>query len=669
MAGVPENLERMKNFGGQAMSTRIFFIFSALLPIWIQGATFTQGPEASLQGGKITVAFTVSAATDVEVAIVDTPGIIVRHLAAGVLGGTYNPPEPLVPGLSQTIEWDGKDDYGNWAVNGPYRVRVRLGVTVEYKRSLSTRVMTTGSRSWGPDSSNPLATYLSTDHPLYERDSSLYEEETVLDIAVDDNTDKLYLKLGLNQNWGTGAVHTHLGMYNGLTGDFLGILDRLDWDLPICMSEDRGTPVLSWDGRFIYYSEGSFNVIYCPDNAPLGNIVRFNTDGSQAPWAATGKAYVSGMYNGDQHTRGHAVGPDGSLYALHYAADNTAKCPNCTLFTEPSGADTRYQTPYALSIIRNGVIDEPMKVKIYAPVNCVKVDLQGNMYVAAGLRPSGLTVPDFVEADSLAGSSGESFSQTYWAEKMYGSILKFDSTGGAIDRFDDAGALVNSGDYQANRPLVAKGGFQWAHYGFSHVLSHADAHKCFCNVSAFDVDRFGRIFYPNTFQHEIVAIDNNRNMIWRLKNRDLPEVAIGLGHQVEVTDNNLYVADWINNQIVVFGLTPETEEIVNLPLSVESGTGLPNTGKALASYPNPFNPATRILLHIQEQWRGKAEVKIFDVNNRLVKTLFSGSAKPGLYTLAWDGKDNSGKKAASGIFVCRLKCGNVVKTRKLLMAR
>jgi flagellar hook assembly protein FlgD len=646
----------------------VFIILLLACPT-VFSAAFTQGPQAAMQNGKITITFAVDVSTDVEVAILDASSSIVRHLASGVLGGQNDPPEPLQPGLSQSLEWDGKDDYGNWATDGPYRVRVRLGLTLQYTRSLSTRVMTTGTRSWGADSSNPLETYLSMDHPFFERDSSLYEEETVLDITVDDNTDKLYLKLSLNQNWGTGAIHTHLGMYNGLTGDFLGILDQLDWDLPICKSEDRGTPVLSWDGQFIYYSEGSFNVIYCPDNTPLGNIVRFNIDGSQAPWAATGKAYVSGMYNGDQHTRGHAVGPDGSLYALHYAADNTTKCPNCTLFSEPSGAETRYQTPYALSIIRNGVIDEPMKVKIYAPVNCVKVDLLGNMYIAAGLRPSGLTVPDFVEVDSLAGLGGENFSQTYWAEKMYGSILKFDSTGGAIDRFDDAGALVSSGDYQANRPLVAKGGFQWAHYGLSHVLSHADAHKCFCNVSAFDVDRFGRIFYPNTFQHEIVAIDNNRNMIWRLKNRDIPEVAIGLGHQVEVTDNNMYVADWINNQIAVFGLSPETEEIVDLPTSVENGFDLTGAGKDLSNYPNPFNPRTCISFHIKGKMSGKTEVKIFDLNNRLVKTLLLKNIKPGLHTLFWDSSDNSGKKAASGVYFCRLKYGNKVQNRKLILMR
>jgi NHL repeat len=89
---------------------------------------FANKPVARKANGKMVIAFAVSAATDVEVAILDAKGKVVRHLAAGVLGGKTPPPPPLKPGLSQKLEWDGNDDYGQKVSGGPFSVRVRAGM-------------------------------------------------------------------------------------------------------------------------------------------------------------------------------------------------------------------------------------------------------------------------------------------------------------------------------------------------------------------------------------------------------------------------------------------------------------------------------------------------------------------------------------------------------------
>ncbi|MGB2820110.1 MAG: hypothetical protein WBF17_03955, partial [Phycisphaerae bacterium] len=66
---------------------------------------FAAPPTAKQADGKTTIEFAVSAATDVEVAILGADGKVVRHLAAGVLGGETPPPVPLKPGLSQGLAW------------------------------------------------------------------------------------------------------------------------------------------------------------------------------------------------------------------------------------------------------------------------------------------------------------------------------------------------------------------------------------------------------------------------------------------------------------------------------------------------------------------------------------------------------------------------------------
>ncbi len=79
--------------------------------------------------------FELDALTDVELAIVDpATSIVVRHLAAGVLGP--NVPPPLAPNsVAQKIEWDGKDDYGQ-PIADPAKlaVRVRAGMSAKLDR-------------------------------------------------------------------------------------------------------------------------------------------------------------------------------------------------------------------------------------------------------------------------------------------------------------------------------------------------------------------------------------------------------------------------------------------------------------------------------------------------------------------------------------------------------
>jgi len=93
-------------------------------------AEFTRKPRVVRKNGGLRISFAVSAAIDVEVAVLDAKGKVVRHLAAGLLG--KNAPAPLAKNsLQQELLWDGKDDLGNPTRDTrhatPLRVRVRLG--------------------------------------------------------------------------------------------------------------------------------------------------------------------------------------------------------------------------------------------------------------------------------------------------------------------------------------------------------------------------------------------------------------------------------------------------------------------------------------------------------------------------------------------------------------
>ena len=97
---------------------------------------FKTPPKVSRSGDQISVAFAVNETTDVEVAVLNAKGQVVRHLAAGVLGGKNPPPAPLKAGLEQQLTWDSKDDLGKAATGGPFQVRVRAGLSVQFGRTI-----------------------------------------------------------------------------------------------------------------------------------------------------------------------------------------------------------------------------------------------------------------------------------------------------------------------------------------------------------------------------------------------------------------------------------------------------------------------------------------------------------------------------------------------------
>jgi DNA-binding beta-propeller fold protein YncE len=104
--------------------------FTTLLATLAAGApaVFQEKPVATRSGDGAKIRFSLAASNDVEVAIV-SGAAVVRHLAAGLLGGAKPPPPPLREGLAQELVWDGKDDFGRPAAGGPFQVRVRAGMT------------------------------------------------------------------------------------------------------------------------------------------------------------------------------------------------------------------------------------------------------------------------------------------------------------------------------------------------------------------------------------------------------------------------------------------------------------------------------------------------------------------------------------------------------------
>ncbi|PCJ58327.1 MAG: hypothetical protein COA79_13805 [Planctomycetota bacterium] len=93
--------------------------------------SFTNKPVVKKKGSGYEITFSISAKSDVEVSILDKNKKVIRHLVAGVLGGSLPPPSPLVIGLNQTIFWNSKDDYKKDVKETEFYVRVRVGSDIK----------------------------------------------------------------------------------------------------------------------------------------------------------------------------------------------------------------------------------------------------------------------------------------------------------------------------------------------------------------------------------------------------------------------------------------------------------------------------------------------------------------------------------------------------------
>jgi hypothetical protein len=85
------------------------------------------------------------------------------------------------------------------------------------------------------------------------------------------------------------------------------------------------------------------------------------------------------------------------------------------------------------------------------------------------------------------------------------------------------------------------------------------------------------------------------------------------------------------------------------------------------NYPNPFNPETTISYSVSTEER--VIIDVFNIRGQHVRTLVDTHQKPGNYSVVWNGKDESGKDAGSGIFFYRMVSGSYTSNRKMILLK
>jgi hypothetical protein len=109
---------------------------------------------------------------------------------------------------------------------------------------------------------------------------------------------------------------------------------------------------------------------------------------------------------------------------------------------------------------------------------------------------------------------------------------------------------------------------------------------------------------------------------------------------------------------------------MNFPVITEVAVEEPSPPKASAivrAIPNPFRPSTSIRFRLAAA--APADLKIFSVTGRLVRTFDLGRLPAGEHAVVWNGTDEGGSRVGSGVYIARLHAPDGAHSMRVVLVR
>ena len=106
---------------------------------------------------------------------------------------------------------------------------------------------------------------------------------------------------------------------------------------------------------------------------------------------------------------------------------------------------------------------------------------------------------------------------------------------------------------------------------------------------------------------------------------------------------------------------------IDAPTGIGETPSLPKALTLLPNSPNPFNASTA--LHVGMPKAGEVRLEVYDVAGRRVATRDVGQLSAGWREVVFDGRADSGKMLASGVYFYRVHAGGETHMRKMVISR
>ena len=106
----------------------------------------------------------------------------------------------------------------------------------------------------------------------------------------------------------------------------------------------------------------------------------------------------------------------------------------------------------------------------------------------------------------------------------------------------------------------------------------------------------------------------------------------------------------------------------NFTITPVADVELPTEFNLGQNYPNPFNPTTTISFSLPKE--APVTFEIYNMLGVKIRTLMAGQTKSaGLYSVAWDGRDDAGVSMSSGVYLYRISAGSFLASKKMTLLK
>lgn len=125
-------------------------------------------------------------------------------------------------------------------------------------------------------------------------------------------------------------------------------------------------------------------------------------------------------------------------------------------------------------------------------------------------------------------------------------------------------------------------------------------------------------------------------------------------------------------QLEIIPLTREQKQVLEQLKNLVFSQLIPKHTTLLQNFPNPFNPETWIPFELIKP--AEVTIHIYNLKGQLIRTVNLGHKQAGFYiskdkAAYWDGKNQSGERASSGIYFYTIRAGNFTATRKMILLK
>ncbi len=190
------------------------------------------------------------------------------------------------------------------------------------------------------------------------------------------------------------------------------------------------------------------------------------------------------------------------------------------------------------------------------------------------------------------------------------------------------------------------------------------------NVNIEGDNHFGEITFTLNWDMPVINDLDHFNVFFAIDDDDFELIDETIGIQyiydyelIPTTTYKFYITT-VNQQ----GMESEPSEIVEIWTVDSENLPQPLITKLNGNYPNPFNPTTTISFSVA-QTSSFVNVEIFNIKGQRVKQLVNEVLPAGRHIAIWNGKDDNGKHAASGIYFYQMKSGDFQQSKKMLLLK